>query len=74
LNPSWTHTILSCTDPTHCPDGHEDTLTLRVNEEKKFRDPEDAYLDVRRQEAERKEQGLPPRIQFLEESQPDEQP
>jgi hypothetical protein len=46
----------------------------RLNEEKKFRDPEDAYLDVRRQEAERKEQGLPPRIQFLEESQPDEQP
>ena len=46
---------------------------LRVNEEKKFRDPEDAYLDVRRQEAERKEQGLPPRIQFLEEPQSDEQ-
>jgi hypothetical protein len=39
---------------------------LRVSEEKKFRDPEDAYLDVRRQEAERKEQGLPSRIQFLE--------
>jgi hypothetical protein len=47
---------------------------LRVNEEKKFRDPEDAYLDVRRQEAERKEQGQPPRIQFLEEPQSDEQP
>jgi hypothetical protein len=46
---------------------------LRVNEEKKFRDPEDPYLEVRRQEAERKEQGLPPRIRFLEESRPDEQ-
>jgi hypothetical protein len=45
---------------------------LRVNEEKKFRDPEDAYLDVQRQEAVRKEQGLPPRIQFLKESQQDE--
>ena len=47
---------------------------LRVNEEKKFRDPEDAYLEVRRQEAEREEKGLPPRTQFLEESQPDELP
>ena len=46
---------------------------LRINEEKKFRDPEDAYLEVRRQESEREEKGLPPRIQFLEESQPDEQ-
>lgn len=46
---------------------------LRISEEKKFRDPEDAYLEVRRQEAEREEKGLPPRIQFLEESQPDEQ-
>jgi len=46
---------------------------LRVNEEKKFRDPEDAYLEVRRQEAVRKGQGLPPRIQFLEEPQSDEQ-
>jgi hypothetical protein len=45
---------------------------LRVSEEKKFRDPEDAYLDVRRQEAERKEQGLPPRIQFLEEPESEE--
>jgi hypothetical protein len=47
---------------------------LRVNEEKKFRDPEDAYLEVRRQEAEREEKGLPPRIQFLEEPEPDELP
>jgi hypothetical protein len=46
---------------------------LRINEEKKFRDPEDAYLEVRRQESEREEKGLPPRIKFLEESQPDEQ-
>jgi hypothetical protein len=46
---------------------------LRVNEEKKLRDPEDAYLDVRRQEAERKERRLPPRIQFLEEPQSVEQ-
>lgn len=45
---------------------------LRVNEEKKFRDPEDAYLEVRRQEAERKAQGLPPRIQFFEKPQSDE--
>jgi hypothetical protein len=46
---------------------------LRVSEEKKLRDPEDAYLEVKRQEAEREEKGLPPRIQFLEKSQPDEQ-
>jgi hypothetical protein len=46
----------------------------RVNEEKKFRDPEDAYLEVGRQEAEREEKGLPPRIQFLEQPQSDEQP
>ena len=47
---------------------------MRVNEEKKFRDPEDAYLEVRRQEAEREEKGLPPRIQFLEEPKSDELP
>jgi hypothetical protein len=47
---------------------------LRINEEKPFRDPEDAYLEVRRQEAERKEQGLTPRIQFLEEPKSDELP
>lgn len=47
---------------------------LRINREKKFRDPEDAYLEIRRQEAEREEKGLPLRIQFLEEFQSDEQP
>jgi hypothetical protein len=46
---------------------------LRISEEKKFRDPEDAYLEVRRQEAEREEKGLPPRIQFLGEAQSDEE-
>jgi hypothetical protein len=45
-----------------------------VSEEKKFRDPQDVYLEVRRQEAVRIEQGLPPRIQFLDEPQPEEQP
>ena len=40
---------------------------LRVNEEKKFRDAEDAYLEVRKLEAERAEEGLAPRIQFLDE-------
>jgi hypothetical protein len=34
----------------------------RVNEERKFRDPEDAYFEVQRLEAERVEKGLPPRI------------
>jgi hypothetical protein len=38
---------------------------LWMNEEKKLRDPEDAYLEVQRQEAERIEQGLPPRVRFL---------
>lgn len=47
---------------------------LRINEEKRVRDPEDAYVEVRRQEAEREEKGLPPRIRFLEEPQSDEQP
>jgi hypothetical protein len=45
---------------------------LRINEEKKLRDPEDAYLEVRRQESEREEKGLPPRIQFLEKPQPEQ--
>jgi hypothetical protein len=39
---------------------------LRVNEERKLRDPEDAYLEVKRLEAERAENGLPPRVEFLE--------
>jgi hypothetical protein len=37
-------------------------------EQLKLRDPEDAYLEVRRQEADRVDQGLPPRVQFLSES------
>jgi hypothetical protein len=45
---------------------------MRRKEEKKTHDPEDAYLDVRRQEAERREQGLPPRIEFLEDPESDE--
>lgn len=30
---------------------------LRINQEKKFRDPKDTHLEVRRQEAEREEKG-----------------
>ena len=44
---------------------------LRINEERKFRDPEDAYLDVKRQEAERAEKGLPPRVRFLKDTNED---
>ena len=44
---------------------------LRVNEERKFRDPEDVYLEVRRQEAERAEKGLPPLVQFLKDANED---
>lgn len=39
---------------------------LRVNEEHELHDPDDAYLEVRRREAERVAEGLPPRIQFLD--------
>jgi hypothetical protein len=46
---------------------------LRKREETKLRDPEDAYLEVRRLEAERIENGLPPRVRFLEEVQSDNQ-
>ena len=46
----------------------------RVNEERKFRDPEDAYLEVRRQEAARAEKGLPPLIKFLEDANEDTEP
>ena len=38
----------------------------RVGEEEKLRDPDDVYISVRRREAERADQGLPPRIQFLD--------
>jgi len=50
---------------------------LRISEERKSRDPEDAYLEVRRQEAERAEKGLPPLVQFLKNAndgaEPDDQ-
>ena len=39
---------------------------LRSSEETKLRDPEDAYLEVQRLEAERAEMGLPPRLEFIE--------
>jgi hypothetical protein len=45
----------------------------RVNEERRFRDPEDAYLEVRRQEAERAENGLPPRIRFLDDAESEDE-
>lgn len=41
--------------------------TQRNLEEKKFVDPDDIYYDVRDREAERTQQGLPPRIRFLDE-------
>lgn len=44
---------------------------LRKREETKLRDPEDAYLEVRRLEAERAEKGLPPRLEFIEDSKID---
>ena len=40
--------------------------TQRGLEEKKFSDPDDVYFDVRDREAERIQQGLPPRIRFLD--------
>ena len=39
---------------------------LRVNEEKKLRDPDDVYISVREREMERISQGLPPRIRFVD--------
>jgi hypothetical protein len=41
--------------------------TLQHREEKKFRDPDDVYFEVRDREAERVKQGLPPRIRFVAE-------
>jgi len=41
---------------------------LWIKEQRKLRDPDDAYLEVRRQEAGRIEQGLPPRVRFVDES------
>jgi hypothetical protein len=37
-----------------------------MNEESKFRDPDDVYISVRQREAERIALGLPPRIAFLD--------
>jgi len=45
---------------------------LRKNEETKLRDPEDTYFEVQRLEAERAENGLPPRIKFLEDPRSDD--
>lgn len=41
----------------------------RHREENKFRDPDDIYISVRERESERIAQGLPPRIQFVEEGE-----
>jgi hypothetical protein len=48
--------------------------TQRNLEEKKFYDPDDIYYHVRDREAERPQQGLPPRIQFLNEEPGVKQP
>jgi hypothetical protein len=40
----------------------------RVKEENKLRDPDDVYFSVRQREAERISLGLPPRIQFLDQT------
>ncbi len=41
--------------------------SLRREEEKGFRDPDDVYIDVRKREEERIKKGLVPRIRFLDE-------
>jgi len=41
----------------------------RKVEEKSFRDPDDVYSLVRKREQERLQQGLPPRIRFLDDAQ-----
>jgi hypothetical protein len=48
--------------------------TQRNLEEKKFYDPDDIYYHVRDREAERAQQGLPPRIRFLDEKPTVDQP
>jgi hypothetical protein len=40
----------------------------RVTEENKLRDPDDVYISVRQRETERIDLGLPPRIQFLDQT------
>lgn len=47
--------------------------TLRREEERKLRDPEDVYIYVRRREAERIVLGMPPRIRFLDDESPNSQ-
>ena len=39
-------------------------------EEENLRDPDDVYISVRQREAERLRRGLPPRLQFLDDSRP----
>ena len=46
----------------------------RRKEENSLRDPEDVYISVRHRETERAQQGLPPRIRFLEEPQAPKSP
>jgi hypothetical protein len=46
----------------------------RLNKESKHRDPDDVYISVRQRESERISQGLPPRIQFVDEALPGRAP
>lgn len=39
---------------------------LEREEEQSLRDPDDVYIDVRKREQQRIDQGLPPRIRFLD--------
>jgi hypothetical protein len=41
--------------------------SLQRDEEDRLRDPDDVYVNIRRRERERAQQGLPPRIRFLDE-------
>jgi hypothetical protein len=42
--------------------------TQQRSEEEKLRDPDNVYITVRQREAEGMKMGLPPRIQFMDES------
>jgi hypothetical protein len=44
----------------------------RRTEEIKFKDQDDVYIEVRRREAERAAKGLPPLIEFLEKTKPED--
>jgi len=46
----------------------------RRKEENSLRDPDDVYISVRHREAERAQQGLPPRVRFLDEPQTPKSP